>query len=224
MNKVSIEKARGLRKKGKSYTEIQGEVNIPRSTLHYWLKDIPIPDNIIIGTSENWMSKVQRMGALANKAKRETMLVKISEEARKISKSITLDKDQMRLVLSSLYWAEGSKVRGVLIFANTDPLMNIFFVDLLRRCFKIDELKFRLRLHLHDYHNEDLEKKFWSSLLKIPLNQFQKTYFKSRSKNKKYRNNSHGICFVIYNDSRLKEEVTMLSASYAREFTRYSLV
>ncbi|MCS6956266.1 MAG: hypothetical protein NZM02_00230 [Patescibacteria group bacterium] len=109
--------------------------------------------------------------------------------------------------MSILYLAEGNKVKGVLQFANTDPKMILLFITLLRSCYQLDESKFRIRLHLHYYHQARRTKQFWSELLKIPTNQFLKTYWKSRGKEKTFRKNFGGICFVKYNSVYLKEKI-----------------
>ncbi|MDP3758171.1 MAG: hypothetical protein Q8Q86_00475, partial [Candidatus Daviesbacteria bacterium] len=78
---------------------------------------------------------------------------------------------------------------------------------LLRKCYKIDEEKLRIRLHLHYYHRIKTAKKFWSDLLKIPLDKFGKIYIKKRSKRKRFRKNFMGICFINYLDSNVRKEV-----------------
>jgi len=68
--------------------------------------------------------------------------------------------ESQRALLSFLYWAEGSKGVGVLNFANIDPQMCLIFIISLRNCYNLDESKFRIRLHLHQYHNEQEAKLF----------------------------------------------------------------
>ena len=81
------------------------------------------------------------------------------------------------------------------------------FIKLLRNNYKVDESKLRVRLHLHDYHDENLVRKFWSGLLSIPETQFGKIYRKQRSKEKTFRKNFGGICFLRYNSVHLKDEI-----------------
>ncbi len=123
-----------------------------------------------------------------------------------------------RILLSLLYWAEGTKTRGVVRFANTDPELALLFVTLLRRSFDLDEKKFRIALHLHWYHKERDAKRYWSKLLKIPENQFNKSYRKKRSKEKRSRKNVGGICFVRYNSVYLKEQIMQYAYACADIF------
>src|SRR6185369_10211795 len=51
-----------------------------------------------------------------------------------------------KITLSILHLAEGSKgSKGSLVFGNSDPLIITTFVNLMRKCYKIDESKFRFR-------------------------------------------------------------------------------
>ena len=112
-------------------------------------------------------------------------------------------------MLAMLYSAEGARHKGVsgLKFANTDPKMAQLYITLLRKCYKLDESRFRIRLHLHYYHSIKKSKKIWSKLLNVPLDQFSKPYIKKRSKTKKFRKNFIGICFISYLDSNIRREI-----------------
>ena len=68
-------------------------------------------------------------------------------------------------------------------------------------------------MHLYYYHREKEIKTFWSKLLNIPENQFEKTYRKYRSKEKTFRRNFGGICFIKYYDVYLKSR----KIAHARE-------
>ena len=207
-----VDQWKKLRKEGLSYTSIGEKYSVSKSTLSYWLKGID--DN---GAKylhrEQWMKIIQPMGALANKKIRDKRLGLIRErvihEVRNINYACVSDKS----MLAVLYWAEGAKGRGGgVTFANTDPELMSLFVSLFRRCFKVEERKFRIRLHLHYYHDEKRIKEYWSMLTGIPLNQFTKTYRKRRGTNKLFRKNSLGICFLRYHSEAIKDEIMM----YAR--------
>ncbi len=92
-------------------------------------------------------------------------------------------------------------------FANSDPKLAKFFIQLLRNTFLINEKKFRISLYLHHYHKESVCKKFWSDTLQVPQSQFYKTYWKKRGKGKKYRKNFMGVCFIYYSDSNIRKEI-----------------
>ena len=207
-----------LRKEGVSYGVLSEKFHIAKSTLHYWLSKLEIPEKAIFRSKENWMKIVQPMGAKANHLKRiEKLRVIETRVLDEISKNSHIYESKKAL-LAMLYWAEGSKGRGdIVTFANTDPELIILFTTLLRNCYKIDESKLRVRIHLHYYHNEDVVKNYWSRLISVPIAQFGKTYRKARGSNKTYRKNAYGICFVRYNSLALKEEIMFYARNVAKK-------
>lgn len=209
-------KAKKLRESGLTYDEIASKIQVSKSTLSGWLKDTPFPEKSTVEAKRRYFLKnVQAKGAEANKRKKEKVIEKINKEARSFSKNI--DKKDHALLMSLLavlYWAEGSKSEpGALTFTNTDPKLAYFYLDLLRKCFNIDESRLRIRLHIHYYHSKKQSVAFWSDLLRIPPEQFTSVYVKKRGRNKRFRKNFMGICFIRYGDSNIRRKV--LSCAYA---------
>lgn len=89
-------------------------------------------------------------------------------EARKTIRDLSLR--EKLLVLTSLYWAEGSKKD--LSFSNSDPDLVRIFSRLLLEMFGVKEDRLKISIRLY----EDLDKSksliFWSNLLNIPVSKF----------------------------------------------------
>ncbi len=198
---------RGLRRKGHTYRELIDMFDVPKSTLHWWLRDISRPDKLVYENRKRWLEIIQPLGALANKKKREKRLENLKINVKKDVDKLVFNKSDGKLILSMLYWAEGSKGRDILGIANTDPRILLLFISLLRKCYVLDESKFKLRLHIHHYHDEMKLKNYWSNLLGIDNNFFYKTYHKPRNTNKRFRRNFGGICTIKYNSVSLKDEL-----------------
>lgn len=181
--------------------------DVPKSTLHSWLRDIKRPDKLVYENRKRWLEKIQPLGALANKKKREKRLEVLKINVKKEVDSLMINNDVGKLILSMLYWAEGSKGRDILGIANTDPRILLLFITLLRRCYTLDESKFRLRIYIHHYHDEDKLKNYWSNLLEIDKGLFHKSHRKQRNANKRFRRNFGGICTIRYNSVGLKDEL-----------------
>lgn len=206
-----------LRKTGVSYGSLSSQFKVAKSTLHYWLSGIDYPKEKVFQSREDWVKYIQPMGAQANHQKRLDKLKTIETRTIDEIKKNNHIKKAKKALLAMLYWAEGSKGRrDIVSFANTDPQLTNLFVSLFREIFTIDESKFRVRVHLHNYHDEGVVKKYWSDLLNIPVSQFGKTYWK-KGTNKIYRKNKAGICFVRYNSLAIKEEIMF----YARNVANY---
>ena len=216
------EEVRKSRKRGASYGELSRSFGIPRSTLHQWLRGTKRPRRFTRLDKIRWVRYIQPMGAMMNKKKRDDSLARIKDEVSGEILRLKLRNDLMKSVLAALYWAEGTKVNGMMSFANTDPKLMLLFVTLLRRVYKLDESKFRVRLHLHYYHRARVTRKFWSELLCIPQNQFYKTFWKRRSKERVFRKNLGGICFVSYNSVYLKERIMAYAYALGDKLTQSS--
>lgn len=213
------EKAKLLRKQGYSYGQLTKELKVARSTLHQWIRGMKRPLKFSKLDRIHFLKEIQPLAAQGNKRKRERIINEIIEEAKDEISKLQVSQETKKAILTMLYWAEGTKVKGVLQFANTDPRLILLFVTLLRSCYKLDESKFRIRLHLRYYHKAKKVKKFWSELLNIPLIQFNKTFRKSRSKEKTFRRNFGGICFVKYNSVYLKEKIIQYAYALGKKMT-----
>ncbi len=218
--KETIEKAILLRKQGSSFGQLTKEFGVAKSTLHMWVRGVKRPEKFTKEARIRWIREIQPMGAKAQHIKREKMLEQLTYDVHKETQLASLSRETQKAMLSMLYWVEGAKGRGTLIFTNTDPKLMALFVVLLRNCYEVDEKKFRVRLHLHWYHKESAVKKFWSELLNIPEGQFNKTYHKQRSKERVFRKNVGGICFLKYNSDYLRERILRYGYALEERITR----
>ena len=177
-----------LRKKGLTYGEITTQLNVSKSTLFTWISGIKRSALETKLEREAHMKHIQGLAALANRKRRIDRLEEIRRNIQKeVDKYDVDNKDYLRSLLSMLYWAEGSKGRGQVVFANTDPVLSVLFITLLRKSYEINEEKLHVRLHLHYYHKIKESRKIWSELLRIPESKFGKIYIKKRSKTRKFR-------------------------------------
>jgi hypothetical protein len=212
--------ALSLRKSGLSYINISRELNVPPSTINSWVNP-PNPNSLSSFDKIQWMKKVQIIGAHGSHLRRQIILADIKSRVNsQVANIDSQDITTKKIIVASLYWAEGAKGKtDGMNFANTDPLLMLFFTTLFRHCYHPEESRLRLRLHLHHYHHQKRVEQFWSELLSIPLNQFNKTYLKQRSPNRQFRRNLAGICFLKYNSRHLKEEILEFGRQTAQKYT-----
>lgn len=210
---------------GATYREIQEQFPIPKSTLSVWFNGVDKGR----GKDRSYMrahlvqARIKAVAAIRHN--KEARLATAFALATNASYGVPLqNKDVLKSLAAMLYWAEGSKSdRGLTVFTNTDPLLSLFYIDLLRKTFALDESKLRIRLHLHYYHKHSEALDFWSNLLKVPKSQFGKIYVKKRSKQKRFRQNFKGICFIIYNDVSVRRELMDLGRLLAEKVTTHKL-
>lgn len=210
--KIRLEAA-ALRKRGKSYKQIQKEIGVPSSTLCTWLGH-KYPEVFTEQVRMEHLGRIRKIATnsiRAAKLKRDRVYFLLGRQlARKVNAESVL---YLKSLLSMLYWAEGTKHHRVsgLRFANTDPRMIYLYMALLRKCYSIDETRLRLRIHVHYYHNIEQTKRYWTRLTKIPATQLGKIWIKPRSKTRKFRENFMGLCFVSYLDSSIRKEILELA-------------
>lgn len=197
-----------MRLSGSSYSQIKKKFFIPKSTLSDWFVNLPKPNHLYYTDRQSWLKKIRVLALKANKLKYQKINQDLKNQVKEdISNWSNINSTEtQKTILAFLYWAEGSKGHMV-VFANTDPRLCLLFITLLRKCFQLDESKFRVRLHLHDYQDQKVIKKFWSNLLSIPESKFYKIYLKERSKNKTFRRNFGGVCFIKYNSVYLQRKI-----------------
>lgn len=183
-SKLKIEAVK-LRKKGLSYGEIRKDMNIPKSTLSLWLKNIPLTleQRKHLYTKKVWALE---RGPRSQKERRTQEIAKIIEKAEK-EIQLPLSLEAYRLIGAALYWAEGKKTKHFAV-TNSDPYFIVFMVKWFEKIFKVSPNCLKARLNIYPQQNELEIKHFWSRLTGIPFENFGKSYIKPRNKGYK-RNN-----------------------------------
>jgi hypothetical protein len=206
-------KAALLHRKGVAYEVIREKLGIPKSTLSTWFGKNPRTPS----DRKKQRAHLARIRVLASEAKhriRQERLKHVSAMGVKEAHRVDLsDRATAKALLAMLYWAEGAKDEkaGSVKFANTDPALALLFIKLLRSAYALDEKKFRVRLHLHHYHSHRASLDFWSKLLQVPKSQFGKIHVKKRGAHKRFRRNFSGICFIVYHDTNVRDEMMAIA-------------
>lgn len=214
MNSRLRQKAVELRlKKELSYGEIKKRLNVPKSTLSYWLRDFPL--------SEAKILELRRKGWVKGEASRErfraTMRkkkeLKNQEVYNKYRKELSmLSRKTLFVAGLVLYLCEGTKTDYArIVLTNTDPKVIKFFIWWMNIFLDIPKNKIKVALHL--YENMDIEKewKFWKNELGIRENQFVKPSIRKLQKSSfSYKESfRHGTCKVYFGGVEKKREVMM---------------
>lgn len=186
-------KAKSLRKQGKTYSEIQDMLGpLAKSTLSNWLKPIEltkIQKDRIQRKITDRSALGRQKGGWTNHQKRLTRIAKIQSAAQK--EFIHLCNDGFFLTGLVLYLAEGSRKVERFQFMNSDPFLIKIMIKWLYRFHKISIKEIWARLYTHKISRNEHQEKFWSNFLNIPFNQFLKTIYKPTphkiKKNPEYR-------------------------------------
>lgn len=211
------EKAIFLRKKGFSLGETSERLKITKSTASLWLRDVTLDSKAKQRLKRRQIIGQYKTQQLKRERRRELLGV-YRENATKEIKLIKFDKKLYKLIVSLLFWCEGVKNNQAHVgFVNSDPLMVKTFMSLLRAAFDIDESKFRILMHLHEYHDEEKQAKFWSRVTGIPRSQFTKTYWKPHTQKRK-RDNYPGCVRIGYYSAHVARQLYACYNSFAQEY------
>lgn len=204
-------RAQELRKQGLSYQEILQTINVSKSTISLWCKDIRLTNKQKARLIKNKQFGQKKGSLVAAENKRKARIErtkKIRSIAKKdVGKIINRDKFIAGI---ALYSAEGTKKDGRVAFSNSDPELIKFMTNWFFEFTKISIKKMRGAIWIHEGLNEKNAKNFWSKSTGIPKNQFHKTYVaKIKNDSKKIRKNIHqyGILTIRFSDSAIHRKI-----------------
>lgn len=160
--KVSLNEIREiklLRSQGYSIIEIGNKLKRPKTTIFRYVQGVEILPKFL----KNWAGK--RGGSKKRKALKEASSLK--EAGRLIE---DLSHKEKFILLSALYWGEGSKKSFGL--SNTDPNLIRVFLKCLKDIFGIDGSRLRISIRIYD----DLDRRkcldFWSRVTGVKRDKF----------------------------------------------------
>ena len=220
MDRKSLkEKAIQLRKKGKTYSEIQKELGlkIPKSTFSYWFREVPLPSGyaqkIKLLNLKN-CKKGRAVALIVNKDRREKFLQNIKN--RNFYLLEKLDKDVLKMLLSMIYICEGSNwsVHRGLALGNSDPDLIRFYIYLLKTCYPdiIQHDNLRCRIGCRADQNIKKLEKFWSGVTGVPPKHFYRTYPDPRTIGKKTKKPEYkGVCTINCRSTEIQLELEIIA-------------
>lgn len=197
-----------LRKRGKSYSKISKELDIPKSTLSGWFSETNWSKEIKkeLTRKANYISRKRLLRV--NKARQERW-EKWREEFRKAARKEfpKLLKNPLFVLGLGLYWGEGDHrlENGKVSLINTDPKIIRLFSEFLRKVIGVPEEKIRAWLILYPDLSEKKCKNFWSEASGVSLENFRKTQF-IRGRHPT-RRTTYGMCTIQVNSRGLKEQI-----------------
>ena len=204
-----------LRQNGHSLKDVAQITHIAKSTASLWLRNVPI---LTAGVSR--MTARKELKRYKMSLKWQQIKVDKKSHYRDLAiptlHDISYTKSTNKLICAILFWAEGAKTTDRIAFTNSDPTMITSFLRLLRSGFDLDEAKFSVSVHLHEYHNQAEILAFWSTTTKIPLSQFTRPYLKPDT-GKNIRPGYKGCITVRYYDCKIAYELEAIYNAFAEQ-------
>lgn len=198
MKIIEKERARILRKQGKSINQIIKETGFSKASVSLWVRDIMLTQAQKKKISERGRSvgsiEKRRVNRLFNEQRKRQI---ITNEAKKDFTNIS--PEQLKLIGIILYLGEGGKTRrGMVRLANSDPAVIKIMMRFFREICKVPDNKFRASIHTFAHANIEKTEESWSKISGIPRDQFFKTYIKPSSASLQKKNTLPFGTFDIY--------------------------
>lgn len=178
MKKNEKDKARELRKEGKSLNEISTLLGVSKASVSIWVRDIELTQRQRAALNANGFSvdaiEKRRINRIQNTLVRHRGVMDVAK-----GKIDTISPRDLFFIGVALYWGEGGKARGGQArLANSDPKLVKMMMRFFREICEVPEEKFRGHIHTFSHLNVKSAEKYWSEISGIPLTQFFKTYSK----------------------------------------------
>ena len=145
-----------LRKQGFSIPEISREIGISQSTVLRYVKNV----TILPGYRKRWLDRRN-----ASKIISERQWTIVNQRSESLIRS--LNKKELLLVASMLYWGEGAK-RDFSI-SNTDAKLIKVFIQVLRKVFYVHNKDMKISLRIYEDLNKNECLKYWSGVTGVKL-------------------------------------------------------
>lgn len=178
------EKAIALRRKGRSYSEIQARVPVSQASLSLWLRGVELKPCHKQRLAERKVTG-QREGAQKVHREKLARVAHILRQAECEANQFLNSRELLWVIGTVLYWAEGSKIKdwanhAHVTFTNMDPAMIKTVREWLKRyCFVTsDDLEYAL--YIHPDADVTSAQSYWTGMLGI-TRQKLRTYFKKHN-------------------------------------------
>ncbi len=183
MHLISLkEQAIKLRKEGHSYAFIAEKLSVAKSTLSLWLKGISFVPNEF---TKNSISQGQKKSIEYKRVDKMLSLNSAIQFAEQMFEKLS---ERELLVLGiGIYIGEGSKVGNYIRVANSDPRIIKFMMLWFKKCFKLTDSNFKVRVHTYPDNDEAIVLSYWRKELKLSSSSFHPCYIDKRSNKKKNR-------------------------------------
>jgi hypothetical protein len=200
-------RARELRALGWSIGEIERELDVSRSSVSLWVRNMELcaeaKARLLERAGLGPLNSAARSIARARAARSE-----YQAEGRRRARS----SDATYAAGCTLHWAEGDKTRNSVRMANSDPELLALFVGFLRRHFGVRSEQIAIHCNLFADHIErqaEIER-FWLARLGLPQSSLRKSVVNTYSKHsQKKRQNKlpFGTCKVVVHSTRIQQTI-----------------
>lgn len=172
--------ARELRTQGLAYDEIAARLDVSKSSVSLWVRDMPVPERL---TYEECRKRAadgaHRYWEIERQVRRTQRAGEVATAAAEFG---SFTNREILIAGAIAYWCEGAKNKpnrkdDRVIFINSDPALIIFFLRFLDTAgVSRDDLIFRV--YIHENADIDAAQQFWLGLTGARPSQFRRPTLK----------------------------------------------
>jgi hypothetical protein len=193
--------ARRLRAEGMPYKQIATKLGVSPASVFNWTADVELtPEqihyNLYGPRGPQSPEHIAKRTAAWRRTARERRVAYQSE-----GRAQARHGDPLHMAGCMLYWAEGSKNRNALTFANSDLQMIRFFVRFLKESLEIPANELRVRLNVYTSNGLSIEEieRHWLDALDLPqscLRGHTLNHRPTSSSGEKHNRLPYGVCTI----------------------------
>jgi transcriptional regulator with XRE-family HTH domain len=166
------ERARALRRQGRTYRQIAAELDVSQSTLSMWLRDLPHPEP----DRSAHAAHMRRIRSAKSEALRS------AEKAAAFAEVGAVSDRELMLLGVALYWSEGAKDkpyarREAIDFINSDPGMVRLFLRWLDLT-GVEHSRRQYRISIHESADVAAAEEYWRGVIGGPEPEFRRATLK----------------------------------------------
>lgn len=178
-------------RKEKSVGAIAEELNVSKSSVSTWCRDIKLTitqKRFLKKNSSDAGNKGRMIGAEMNRQKRLDSIGLYESQGRK--EIGNLSKRDLTMLATALFWAEGAKTGSRFIFINSDPNMILLIFRYLTQVLKVDPSRISATVQINRIHEKRIDTvlNFWATILKLPRERLGTPYYIDAIPKKNYDN------------------------------------
>jgi predicted transcriptional regulator len=203
-----------LRLRGETIPTIAKTLGVSKASVSLWMRGVEMPEAAKLRMGERNVAN-RALAQEARRARTREKLAEAADEAQAVVQEVTFTPKHLLVLCSLMYWCEGAKSKNdaEFTFTNADPVMVAGFLAFLRAAVPLDESRFRVRMHLHAYHDGDRQRRFWSKITGIPEKQFTNIFWKSNS-GKSIKPDYPGCIHLRYYDVVVARKISAVARAF----------
>lgn len=226
MKSEQRQKARELRNQGLAINKIAKELNVSKSSVSTWVRDIKLSQEQMENLEQqNPIFNRQINGAKGRADKARIIRIQYQEDGKLKAKENNL----LHQAGCMLYWAEGSKSRNQCKFTNSDINMMKLFIKFLRECFQISNELIAITINCYTTNGltkEEIEN-YWLSELQLDQSCLRKGQENNRPRSVtnaiRYNKLLYGICNITISRQAIVQHIYGAIQEYASFNNHYML-